>query len=561
MKNLNSKFICLFLLFLFQGEYHSCIYEQTQVREAWVQFYSGPGSWDVAESLTIDDEGNPVITGFSEASLSGEPDYVTIKYSSNGSEVWNRRYDGPISDSDVAYDICVDNIGNVYVTGSSWDTTLTNDMTTIKYNSSGMQQWVARHKASNNGSSQGFAIAAEDSGNVYVTGRTITVSGGNDYVTIKYKTNGNEQWIATYNGTGNSTDYATYICVDDSGNVYITGESWGNGTEWDYVTIKYNSAGIEQWVARYNGTGNGTDRVQGLAIDDSCNVYITGLSQGSGLNPSDYLTIKYSLHGIEKWVARYSASSGPSSDDYATDIAVDKYGNVFVTGYSYDLNHAVSGGGYTTIKYDKNGSPLWIARYSAGIAGDAAKALAIDDSGNVYVTGESSGPQTVVDIATVKYNLSGEEQWVIRYEGGMDDIVNDIALDDSANIIITGYSKFLKSNLSTGAKMITIKYEQKAPVSIRSTDNPNLFEGFFIQNFPNPFNETTTFRYHLPQSGLVVLKIFDILGHEIETLVEERQKAGEHVILWEAYNISSGIYFYQLRMEKKITTKKMLIFK
>jgi hypothetical protein len=99
--------------------------------------------------------------------------------------------------------------------------------------------------------------------------------------------------VARYNGPGNSYDEATGIALDSSGNVYVTGESSGSGTGGDYATIKYDSAGSEIWVRRYNGPANGWDYATGIALDSSGNVYVTGRSWGSGTE-YDYATIKYS---------------------------------------------------------------------------------------------------------------------------------------------------------------------------------------------------------------------------------------------------------------------------
>src|SRR5437773_1323406 len=140
-----------------------------------------------------------------------------------------------------------------------------------------------------------------------------------------------QAWVARYNGPGNLDDGAHAIAGDSSGNVYVTGGSHGSGTDLDYATIKYDSAGQEQFVARYNGPGNGWDRAAAIALDSSANVYATGQSLGSGTG-FDYATVKYDSAGQEQWVARYN---GPGNgEDDAVAIASDSSGNVYVTGQS-----------------------------------------------------------------------------------------------------------------------------------------------------------------------------------------------------------------------------------
>src|SRR6266545_183525 len=215
-----------------------------------------------------------------------------------------------------------------------------------------------------------------------------------------------QAWVARYNGPGNLDDGAHAIAGDSSGNVYVTGGSHGSGTDLDYATIMYNSAGQQQWVARFNGPANGWDRAAAIVRDSSGNVYVTGQSLGLGTG-YDYATIKYDSAGQEQWVARLPASSIA----VAIAIAVDASGNVYVTGGSED-----SGGylDYATIKYNSAGQEQWVARYNGGIR-DYAWAIALDGSGNIYVTGESIGSGTASDYATIKYDASGQEQWVARY--------------------------------------------------------------------------------------------------------------------------------------------------
>jgi uncharacterized delta-60 repeat protein len=434
-------------------DYATIKYNNSGVQQ-WVARYNGPGNnLDQATTLAVDASGNVYVTGTSYGSGT-YGDYATIKYNNSGVQQWVARYNGPGNNLDQATALAVDASGNVYVTGTSYGSGTSYDYATIKYNSSGDQQWVTRYNGPGNSGDGATALSVDASGNVYVTGDNCDSSPFSDYATIKYNSSGAQQWVARYNGPDNSWDQATSLSIDGSGNVYVTGRSVGSGTnDDDYATIKYNSSGVQQWVSRYNGPGNSLDRATALSIDASGNVYVTGNSYGSGTYyDNSTITIKYNSSGVQQWVARYN---GPgNSSDYATALSVDASGNVYVTGYSYGSGTASD---YATIKYNSSGVQQWVARYNGpGNSEDKATALTIDGSGNVYVTGRSVGSGTNDDYATIKYNSSGVQQWVSRYNGpgNSDDEATAIAVDGQGNVYITGYSQ----GTGTSDDYTTIKY-------------------------------------------------------------------------------------------------------
>jgi hypothetical protein len=240
-------------------------------------------------SIAVDNSGNVYVTGRSTGNYF---DYCTIKYNSSGVQQWVQRYNGPGNYSDAAYSLAVDNNSNVYVTGSSWGNGSSLDYCTIKYNSSGVQQWVQRYNGPGNNNDEAHSIAIDNSGNVYITGGSTGSGTGYDFCTIKYNSSGVQQWARRYNNPVNNEDVSNSVVVDNSGNVFVTGYFTAVGTGKDYCTIKYNSSGVQQWVQSYNGPGDGEDIANSLAVDNSGNIYVTGGSTGSGSN-RDYCTIKY----------------------------------------------------------------------------------------------------------------------------------------------------------------------------------------------------------------------------------------------------------------------------
>jgi hypothetical protein len=203
-----------------------------------------------------------------------------------------------------------------------------------------------------------------------------------------------EAWVQRYNGPANGSDYGKIMAADAGGNVYVAGASYGGdplygGSDTDWATIKYPNAGVPLWTNRYNGPDNGPDSVYALAVDAACNVYVTGYSvsvaSGTGY---DCTTVKYSSSGVPLWTNLYI---GPGSGyDSGRAVAVDTNGNVYVAGQTDGGDPASGGSGIDclTIKYSSEGVPLWTNYYDGpGNGGDAAYAVGVDASGDVFVAG------------------------------------------------------------------------------------------------------------------------------------------------------------------------------
>ena len=533
-------------------DYCTIKYNSSGVQQ-WIARYNGPGNrWDKAYSIALDGSGNVYVTGVSCFISGADYSCCTIKYSSAGVQQWVNIYENLWNSSDYAKSIAIDRNGNVYVTGVSYGSSTNYDYCTIKYNSAGYAEWVARYNGPEDSTDEAYSITVDSSGNVYVTGYSIGSGTSRDYCTIKYNSLGGTVWVRRYNGPGNGDDEAYSIAVDGSGNVYVTGRSYGSGTNYDYCTIKYNSAGVQQWVARYNGPGNGGDVAYSLVVDNTGNVYVTGGSIGVG-TLSDYCTIKYNFEGVQQWVARYNGQG--NSIDNANAIAIDESGNVYVTGVSYsgtDYN-------YCTLKYNSIGIQQWVAVYDGpGNDYDEAKSIVLDASSNVYVTGYSVGSGTGGDYCTIKYNSEGVQQWVARYNGPGNDVddANSIAVDGSGNLYVTGGSV----GKGTSFDFCTIKYSQGVNgIKTISTEVPSSFS--LSQNYPNPFNPSTTIEYAIPQASKVTLKIYNVLGQEIRTLVNETEEAGTYKINFDARDLNSGIYIYILEAGNFTQVRKMILMK
>ena len=390
---------------------------------------------------------------------------------------WVNRAGG--SGTDKGNGIVADKTGNLYITGSfsttayfGKDSLVSNGSTDAyiaKYNNSGHIIWVKDIGGS--GADEGNAIAIDSLGYIYITGdfsgtvvfnstTTLISKGKTDAFIVKYDTSGNQQWAASQGGAG--SDDGNGIAVDNSGNVYVTGLD--NGAT--ISLAKYTGAGVQSWYKTI-GSGSFNDG-ESVSVDDSANIYITGEYNGY------VFAGKYDNTGKQKWMKQ----GGDGSLDYGYGITLDNNANVYITGEftttgtTYVDKTQVTSQGQEDIllwKLSRGGVTSFV-KTAGGANNDEGRGISIGNKGDIYITGFYNGTAkfdtghltgpTSDQIFIAKYNKAGNFEWA-KKGGGIGvttNIGHSIFIDDSSNVCVTGEfsssAAFEQDTLTTPSKVI-----------------------------------------------------------------------------------------------------------
>ena len=394
----------------------------------------GTASNDRGHGIAVDSSGNIYVAGYTAGALDGETnnggdDIFLTKYNSAGTRQWTRLSGTSGSDQSGWGAVAVDGSGNIYVVGNTsgdldGETNAGgSDAVLIKYNSSGTKQWTRLLGTAVSDSA--WAVAVDGGGNIFISGFTDgnlggeTNSGGTDAFLAKYNASGTLQWTRLL---GNATlTYSYAVAVAGSGNIYISGMSRGsldgetNAGIQDIFVAKYNASGTRQWTRMLGSTV--FDYCYGVALDGSENVYAAGHSYGNfdGLANTDgsgatedVFLVKFNSSGTKQW----SVFHGGTGNDVASGLAVDTSGNAYIAGNTNaDLDGQTNVGGHDlfVMKYDTSGSRLWTQMLGTA-SGEYGRSVAVDGSGNAYLTGLTGGN---LDDAS---SAGGNDGYLVKYD-------------------------------------------------------------------------------------------------------------------------------------------------
>ena len=415
--------------------------------------YLGGNSSDIGDigyGIAVDNSGNAYVTGYTASTdfpttvgvfdtiLNGNYDAYVTKLNPSGTGIVYSTYLGG-SDSDYGYAIAVDTGGNAYVTGFTYSTNFPTTDGAFERNPHGYDVYVTKLNATGTGLAYstflgygyGYSIAVNNNGNAYVTGYTIasnfpTTTGAFDTTYDNY-----DGYVTKLNPAGTGLEYSTFlggtdadfgqsIAIDSIGNAYVTGYTYSSDfptTTGAYDTV-YND--YDAFVTKLNPTGTGllystflggssNDFGYGIAIDVGGNAYVTGMTQSSGFpTTSGALDRTYNSNN-DGFVTKvnpagtglvYSTFLGGSKYDAGKSIAVDMSGNAYIAGITESTNFPTTNGAYDktynggyedvfVTKLNPAGNALVYSTYLGGSESDRGFSMAMDKSGNVYVTGDT----------------------------------------------------------------------------------------------------------------------------------------------------------------------------
>ena len=371
--------------------------------------------------------------------------------------------------------------------------------------------------------------------------RIVPPLGIGDIWLLKFDTNGDTLWTKNYSLPGISTMGWSVDLTGDGGFI-ILGVT-ASTADLGLILVKTNSLGEILWTRHFEQIADYEGHYVVLETFDNNYILIS-----TSLN--DILLLKIDSNGELLWSNNYGGNGmeagGCVLETSDSGYIVTGYANPPISQYQHDL---------WVFKTNSSGEIIWSKTYGTQFNESGSWVIESTDNGYFIVGERQQANSPWLDIWLLKINSFGDTLWTKTLGGEETETAFSLMKTSENELLILGWST------SFGFSDVWLIKLEEDPVNIE--DEKRFVSNYYslFQNYPNPFNHVTTINYQIPKTGFVTLKIYDVLGKEVATFVNEDKLAGEYEVDFDATNLPSGVYFYQLTTGDFVQTKKMILLR
>jgi hypothetical protein len=458
--------------------------------------------------------------------------------------LWTKTYGGLGTDLGVSMQETFDN-GFILI-GNTFSNCI--DIWLIKTDELGNVEWDQTLGGS--GSDYAHSVQQTSDFGYIIAGSTSSYGAGErDGWLIKTDEFGNEEWDQTFGQEEYDSAFSAQQTID--GGYIITGYSvFPDEEQTDSWLIKTDEFGNEEWSQTFGG--NEDDQIYCVQQTNDNGFILSGNTRSYGSGPSSAWLIKTDEFGNEEW----SQTFGGSGFDLAYSVQQTIDGGYVLTGYTDTFATGYSDA--WLIKTDEFGIEEWNQTYDSNSDEESRSVRQTNDGGFIITGCTDKFSYFESDILIIKTNANGNEEWRKIYGVEGIDRAHTILQISENNFVVLGFTH------STGSADFWL-----LRLGLETDINNNYLPDnrIFVNNFPNPFNPSTTISFSIPEDSKVELYVCNIKGQRVKTLVNSNLYIGKHTFTWNGNDesgktLSSGIYFYKLNVNGKTeAVKKCLLLK
>lgn len=508
--------------------------------------YGGSGTFE-GQSVVVTSDSSFVIAGHTTSSTTQKSNVLLMKLTSQGNVVWAKTF--AVSQNDIVRYLAQTRDNGFVISGYASDQSGNTSPLLIKTNSSGDVQWSKTY--SNSLPAYSFCAQELREGGYVIAGYGQSAGNGWDGLVIKTDSSGNIQWQHFY-GTA-FTDGLDYVNELADGSFLVAGWSYQSQTH-DSWLLKIDETGNVAWSRTYGGDLD--EDIQAAIPSRSGGFLAAGVTMSYGLG-GDILLFKTGNNGELVWAYAYG---GYYLERAQASMVENQDGTIVVIGVT--ASFGPTGNNIFFLRTDSLGSVLNFRVYGGSGEEDGRAVRRTPDGGYIVVGWSQSFKQNSHDIYVIKTDSDGVS--------GCNDLEESQLVTKTRIMVPTtshGISTFTQQDTSIQEFELAIIGDTVCTSG--STDRTGIGSTNSVpgkmdvsQNFPNPFNPSTSFDVDVNKTGFVTVLIYNEVGQIVDRLVQSELAPGRHRVNWMPHGVSSGTYFYRLDINGVLSpTQRMILLK